>query len=136
MIRTEQFLDGSTLCSFVQELNWSMNASKCPHLSKGGLQICTKFKQGSIRVHVCKWKIGSRWQTWILFCLCAHVANKGSQCTVTTWYSKVMSANSYAEKGVLNEVIQNELDLVQDHVPGQVFEVVELFVALSIISRF
>ena len=85
----------------------------------------------SIHVHVCKWKIGSRWQAWILLCLCAHVANKGSQCTVTTWYSKVMSANSYAEKGVLNEVIQNKLDLVQDHVPGQVIEVVEVLVALA-----
>ena len=47
-----------------------------------------------------------------------------------------MSANSYAEKGVLNVVIQNELDLVQDHVPGQVIEVVELFVALAKVSRF
>ena len=80
--------------------------------------------KGSIHVHVCQWKIGSRWQTWILFCLCAHVANKGSQYTVTTWYSKVMSANSYAEKGVLNEIIQNEVN-------GQVIEVVELFVALA-----
>ena len=42
-----------------------------------------------------------------------------------------MSANSYAEKGVLNEVIQNELELVQDHVPGQVFEAANIVFALT-----
>ena len=49
-------------------------------------------------------------------------------------YSKEIPANPYAEKGVLNEIIRDKVELdntvVQDHVPGHVFEVVRMLVAL------
>ena len=47
---------------------------------------------------------------------------------------RLVSANPYAEKGVLNEIIQDKIELdnaiVQDHVPGHVFEVVRILFAL------
>ena len=39
-------------------------------------------------------------------------------------------------KGGADENHQKLVGLVQDHVPGQVFEVVDLFVALAKVSRF
>ena len=80
--------------------------------------------------------LGSGWQNRILSFVCARMQaweNKGVQYTVTIAYSKVMSvmsANSYAEKGVLMKIIRSCTGLVQDHVPGQVFEVVRILFAL------
>ena len=88
-------------------------------------------KQGSILTHVCQWKIGSRWQTWILLYLCACAANKWQSVHSGNIVQQGEVGKFIRRKGGADENHQKLVGLVQDHVPGQVIEVVEILVALA-----